>query len=396
MSGNHLRELNKNLESQDLTEQQRETIQRFDKYKVNMGHWTSDYTRLNYARNLKYLGAYNQKPYKEMTERDITDFFDSRNFSDTTRNDKIISFRTFFGWLHGFPEGEGEYPDCIKNFKTPTLKEKITKSDLITDKEMKDMIRCAEPNYRDPALITALPESCFRPGEFVSMNIGDVEEKSYGFSITCRESKTVTRSVPIITSARYLAAWLNHHPFKDDPAAPLWISLARKNFGKRLEINTLNFLVKRIAKRAGIKKRVWAYLFRHTGITYYAAQGKSDAQLRLICGWSRTSNMPSRYTHLAALDAENAILEIHGLREKKSQSLLKPKVCPRCDEENNPEMTYCGKCATNLDLPLKNMSEYKELLRKQEENKRKLDILMAERDEEQETEEEEQETGEES
>jgi len=374
MSERDLRQVKKYLESDELTERQRETIQRFDKHKVDLRHWKSVHTRISYAKNLYFLGIYCPKPYEDMTEEDIINFLDSKNINERTRNSYIIHFRTFFRWLYGLPEGH--YPECVSDLKPQTLLSELTKSDLISDEDMKNMIRCASPNHRDPAIPPVLKETCFRPGEFLSMNIGDVEERDFGFSVTCRKSKTVTRSVPLVISARYLAAWLNHHPYRDNPEAPLWISLARNRFGKRLEIHSLNTIVIRLARRAGIKKRVYSYLFRHSGITYYAAEGKSDAQLRLIAGWSRTSTMPSRYTHLAGVDAENAILDIHGLRKRKSQPLLKPKVCPRCDEENNPEMTYCGKCATNLDRPLENMSDYKELLRDVSEMKKILrDIL---------------------
>jgi len=71
--------------------------------------------------------------------------------------------------------------------------------------------------------------------------------------------------------------------------------------------------------------------------------------------------MPTRYTHLAGRDAEHAVLEIHGIRKRKSQPLMTPKYCPRCAEENNPEMTYCGKCATHLDLPLENIADFKKM-----------------------------------
>ena len=379
MSEKHLRYVKNYLESDELTERQRETIQRFDKHKVDFRHWKSIQTRLAYAKRLNHLGNQNHKPYEDMTEEDIINFLDSKNFAESTRNHYIICFRTFFAWLYGLPEGKGEYPDCIKNFKTPTPKETITKSMLITDQEKIDMIRCAGPNYRDAAIVTVLPESMFRPSEFLSMNIGDVVEKPFGFSVSCPKSKTYARSVPLVTSARYLAEYLNHHPHRDNPESPLWISFSNKSYAKRLALVSLIHLVHRLARRAGIKKRVYPYLFRHTGATYLALQDMNEAKMRILLGWSRNSPMPSRYTHLAGVDVEDAVLELHGIKKKPKTQLMASKFCPRCDEENGPEMTYCGKCATNLDFPLANMSDYKELLRKQEENQRKLDILMAER-----------------
>ena len=181
MSEKALRYIKTYLESEELTERQRETIQRFDKNKTDWRHWNSDQTRLAYAKNLYFLGRYCPKPYEDMTEEDIINFLDSKNINETTRSTHIVHFRTFFSWLYGLPEGK--YPDCISNLKPKNTLSELTKSDLITPDEMKRMITCAPPNYRDPAIPPVLQESCFRPSEFLSMNVGDVEEKYYGFYV---------------------------------------------------------------------------------------------------------------------------------------------------------------------------------------------------------------------
>ena len=92
-------QVKKYLESDELTERQRETIQRFDKNKRDWGHLNSIYTRYNYARSLNHLGKQNHKPYEDMTEEDIINFLDSRNINETTRNHYIITFRTFFKYI---------------------------------------------------------------------------------------------------------------------------------------------------------------------------------------------------------------------------------------------------------------------------------------------------------
>ena len=174
MSEKDLKRLKKYLESDELTESQREALKRFDKYKVASGHWNSIRTRLNYARFLGYLGRYCPKPFEDMTEEDIINFLDSRNINETSRSTYVIIFRCFFSWLYGLPKGQ--YPDCVSNLKPKNVPSKITKSDLITEEDTKRMIACAL-NLRDRAIPPVLQESAFRPSEFLSTNVGDVEEK---------------------------------------------------------------------------------------------------------------------------------------------------------------------------------------------------------------------------
>lgn len=348
MSEKDLRALKKYFEDPRLTERQREALKRFDKDKVDAEDWNSIHTRLNYAKALSYLGWSCPKPFEKMMKEDITNFFTEKEYSKSTRVSFKAAFKQFFRWLYGLPVGQ--YPECVSWIKLKRVKSKLTKSDLVTEEETKRMIACAQ-NPRDPAIVSVLLESTFRPSEFLSMNVGDVEEKHYGFYVSCRDSKTVLRGVPLVWSSRYLGKWLNHHPYKDNPDAPLWISISNYSFGKRLVINSLTGLVKRIAIRAGVKKRVYPYLFRHSGATNLAVDDFHEAKMRRYCGWSPTSTMPARYIHLAGSDVENSILELRGVKVKPRKPMMEPKVCPRCEEENGPELTYCGKCGASLDKP---------------------------------------------
>jgi len=357
MSENTLRYIKRYLTSDELTERQRETLQRFDKHKRDVRKWKSVNTRLGYVKTLHSLGVYCSKPYEDMTEEDIINFLDSRNINEASRSTYIMQFRCFFNWLYDLPKGQ--YPECISKLKPKNVPSKLIKSDLITEEDMKLMMVCAL-NPQNRAITPVLKECAFRPSEFLSMNVGDVEEKYYGFYVSCRDSKTDLRGVVLVWSARYLGDWLDHHPYRDDPEAPLWISFSRSNFGNRLTVGALNKLLKRLAGRAGIKKRIYPYLFRHSGATDLAIEGRNEAVMRRYCGWSSTSTMPARYTHLAGTDVEDAILEVRGVKRKPRKLMMVPKICPRCGEENGAEKFHCGKCGTSLDKTIHAFDEISE------------------------------------
>jgi len=62
---------------------------------------------------------------------------------------------------------------------------------------------------------------------------------------------------------------VNNHPAKNDPELPLWI---KKN-GKKIEpLNyaAINKIIRKAAKKVGIKKRIHVHQFRHSRATFLA------------------------------------------------------------------------------------------------------------------------------
>jgi integrase/recombinase XerD len=53
------------------------------------------------------------------------------------------------------------------------------------------------------------------------------------------------------------------------------------------------------AKIAKLPKELHPHLFRHTAATERARLGWNEAQMRAYFGWSKSTDMPSRYVHLA-------------------------------------------------------------------------------------------------
>ncbi|MEM3573642.1 MAG: hypothetical protein QXJ62_05385 [Nitrososphaeria archaeon] len=91
--------------------------------------------------------------------------------------------------------------------------------------------------------------------------------------------KTGLKCLPLVLSFRPLLDWLNIHPQKDDPNAPLWPS----RYGKGMCYQYFRNVVKRCAIEAGLKKAVWPYLFRHTQLTWMAKK-LTEAKLALYAG----------------------------------------------------------------------------------------------------------------
>jgi len=62
--------------------------------------------------------------------------------------------------------------------------------------------------------------------------------------------------------------------------------------------------------------------------------------------------MVKKYVHLSGKDAENAILELHGIKvdgKDSANETVQLKSCYRCSEQNTPESQRCSKCGFILD-----------------------------------------------
>lgn len=78
----------------------------------------------------------------------------------------------------------------------------------------------ATHNNRDAAIIAVAWDAGCRSGEFRDLTIGDVTDHKHGLQITV-DGKTGQRTVTLIPSVPFLTRWLQDHPNRDDPQAPL-------------------------------------------------------------------------------------------------------------------------------------------------------------------------------
>lgn len=155
-------------------------------------------------------------------------------------------------------------------------------------------------------------------------------------------AKTGEKTVPLLLSYRLLLDWMEQHPFKDDSDAPLWWSFATH------KVIGYGYLRKVVKNAAGIKKKVWNYLLRHTKLTDIAKK-YPDQILKKFGNWKKGTEMMEVYVHLSESDLEEAVLKKHGLLpEGEKKKVLTLKACPRCSEQNTAAKR-CVKCGYILD-----------------------------------------------
>ena len=341
-----------------------ELIEKFMEHCISIGLSKARVTR--YAFALKKLAEFLGKDFDKATKEDIKELvvkIESSDYSPWTKQIFKVTLKRFYKWLKG---GDREYPEEVKWIKTTlSARDRMLPEDLLTEEEIKAMVD-AMHHPRDKAFIMTLYESGARIGELGSMRIKDVkfEEK---YAVLMLKGKTGPRRVMVVVSVPYLRAWLEVHPLKDDPDAPLWVNIGTVNRFKAASYPTLAKILKVAAKRAGIKKRVTPHILRHSRATFLASR-LTEAQMCEIFGWVQGSKMPSIYVHLSGRDVDDAVLGIYGLKKsEEKEPKLKPKICPRCGTVNTPDAMFCSKCGLALDI---------KAAMQMEETKRRIDAIM--------------------
>ena len=286
------------------------------------------------------------------TSEEVEDYFleRTRTRSQYTVYGNILELKLFIRWLT--PEKETE---LFQNIHTKLPKSHLPVDQLITKDDVRKMVSISE-HPRERAIVMLLWDSAARMGELQSLNIGHVQFDRYG-AVIIVHGKTGMRRIRLIESAPYLQEWINHHPLKDNPNAPLFVT--HRTYAKeprRLKHQTIGNRLKATARQAGVLKPVHPHAFRHARLTDLARGGPgkralSEMELRLVAGWEKNSGMPEIYVHLSGGDVEQKLLENAGfINEEKSadEINLEPVICPRCKTLNPATALYCTHCSMAL------------------------------------------------
>jgi len=302
-----------------------------------------------YLNHLLKITLWLDKSFKKVTKKDIINLvrkIEMKDYSVHTKHDYKVIIKRFFRW-HRNSE---EYPEEVKWLKT-TVKDNNSKlpEELLTEDDVEKLIKAGE-HPRDKSLVSLLYESGCRIGEILSLKIKHVTFDEFGAKILV-DGKTGMRKMRVVASVPFLATWVENHPDRDNPDASLWPVIGTRNKDGDISYSNVNKLIKKLAERGGINKRVNPHIFRHSRATHLANH-LTEAQMNHYFGWVQGSDMPSTYVHLSGRDVDYAILKIHGIKmeEKENGMKFSPKKCHRCEKMNAPNGKFCMRCGAPLDM----------------------------------------------
>lgn len=224
----------------------------------------------------------------------------SRNTSHTY----IRHVRQLLGWAHR----EGETTTAAKP-QLPRLPRRVL--DVLSRDEI-DELEAAASTERDKLLIRLLADTGIRVGELCGLRVDDVVRHERGSFLKVRGKGSKERLVPLRPElARRLDRFLRHRA-PDVHSDRVFVALRRGRSGEYEPLTTSGVaqLLRAVAYRAGIKKRVHPHLLRHSFATEALRRGMNPVQLAQILGHSGLRMIDSVYSHLSVTDAYEAMMRM--------------------------------------------------------------------------------------
>ena len=335
-------------ESSSISKEDKDAIKEFIDHLRSQG--VSIGRIAKYLFHLKVFREWLGKNFRDASRKDIEHFIAlaREKYTPKTVGDYGFTVKRFYKFLYyGNVDKDTPWPDLVKWIKKSSKPNERSMPEFLTAQEVQKMIEAAD-SLRDKAMLAVGFEAGLRAAELLSMNTGDVSFDDLGAKIRVR-GKTGERIVRLISSAPILASYMESHPFRNEPDKPLWPSHATNRRSQRLSYISWDRIIKKVAEKAGIKKRVHNHMLRHGSATE-AAKYLTEQEMKVKYGWTGGSRMPEIYVHLNSRDLDEKLAKIYtGKALKPTEPEFSPIICPKCGEKNTPGKKYCGRCGTPLD-----------------------------------------------
>jgi integrase/recombinase XerD len=256
--------------------------------------------------------------------------------------------KRFYRWQKGLPKDK-DPPETEWIKISNSNGKQILPEELLIEDDVQKMLTVCE-NSRDRAFLLSIFETGGRIAEVLNLRRKHVRFDDLG-AVFAFSRKRGDRPARIIQAAPALSQWMNDHPDKD-PESPLWLVIGIKSHGEPMLYDGARKLLRRLAKCAGVKKRVNPQSFRYAGASYLAHY-MTERQMESYLGWSVGSKMPRIYVHLSGRDLDPVLSRINGIETKieaaSEKPKLTPKICPRCHQKSIGLDRFCSSCGLPLD-----------------------------------------------
>ena len=232
------------------------------------------------AHLLDFIKWINANGIQNATKVDILKYKQEliNRYSNSTVCLKISSLKSFYGFLNE----QGMANDITKNIKGAKIS-KGFKRDVFTLEQiqeiMKSIDRTTLVGARDYAMVNLFLRTGLRSCEVNRANIEDIRNKDGEIVLYVQgKGRTDKDEFVVLTPSmlNILNEYLNMREQKQHitDTSPLFISLSDRNFGERLSLFSIRWLVKNILREAGINsKRLTTHSTRHTAITLSLLSG---------------------------------------------------------------------------------------------------------------------------
>lgn len=274
-------------------------------------------------RQLLQFKDITETPINEQTKETIIHFISVVNNSkksEHTKNEVKSYIKKFLKWNY---KKDVDIMETLDLIKRKTIETNLTESDLLTEEEITLMLRNAD-SFKEKAYVYTLYESGLRPQELLNLQWKDVIFEEDVATIKVYSGKTGKyRETYVKNSKEYLWNWKQNYCFNDLQPTDYIFPSAKLSFmgNKRIFQPDRNKpmtssggikILRRLAERSGIKKRIWNYLNRHTRATRLYEQLPTPIVEKLL----GHKDQYRTYAHISNRSARNEIMEkVLGIKE---------------------------------------------------------------------------------
>ena len=284
----------------------------------------SPYTVRNYTTDLlgffQFLRDSDIDSLKEVDRHTLRDYLShliEKGFVKASIARKLSAIRSFYRYLL---REEIIATSPVATTSSPKLDKRL--HSFLTIEEINRLLEAPDlstpQGLRDRALLELLYASGLRVSELVSLNLERVNLDTNEIRVWGKGSKErmVLMGKP---AARALIAYI-------DQGRPELLAEKRSNalllnrYGKRLIERRVQKILEKYAKIAGIGKRVYPHMLRHTFATHLLDGGADLRVVQELLGHASLSSTQI-YTHVSKSQAKKVYLSAHPMAQEKDDGL---------------------------------------------------------------------------
>lgn len=282
----------------------------------------SEHTLDAYSRDLATFLQQIQKPKLRLQDMELLDVRDFRRFlslragkniSASSIGRELSAVKNFFRWMDTNNIAKNA---AISVISTPRKAKILPKALDCEDSfnvldEIKDIAADAWQGLRDRAIFTLLYGCGLRISEALSLNVGDISEKSEFLRIRGKGNKDrVVPLLPIIWQS--IEAYLAKSPYTPMAGEPLFLG-AR---GDRLSPRIVQRQMQKLRLRLGLPDTLTPHALRHSFATQLLGQGVDLRSIQQLLGHSSLMTT-QRYTDVQTEMLQREYHKAHPLEKSE-------------------------------------------------------------------------------
>jgi len=227
-----------------------------------------------------------------------------RAISKATVHSYMRAINSFLAWARA--QGEAS----AARGRLPSLRKRVL--DTLSREEIQRMENAAATE-RDKLIVRLLADTGVRLGELLALRPNDNRSEGGKNVVKVRGKGDRERLVPLAPSlARRLRRFADRGR-AEATSDRLFLTLRRGRTSGQLDSLTesaVEQMIRSLAEVAGIGKRVYPHLLRHSFATEYLRRGGNPILLQQILGHSSLTMITQTYQHLTLVDAHEELMRL--------------------------------------------------------------------------------------